>query len=106
MADVEGLALTYEPGGGGHLIASSQGDDTFAVYRRDGDNAFIRRFEVAGRGAVDGVTVTDGIDATVASLGPAFPRGAFAAHDDTNDGGNQNYKLVPLQHVTGVEAPE
>jgi 3-phytase len=105
-ADVEGLALTYEPDGGGYLIASSQGDDTFAVYRRRGDNAFVRRFEVADGVAIDGVAETDGVDATSASLGSSFPRGAFIAHDGFNGAENQNYKFVPLEDVVGDVGPE
>jgi 3-phytase len=31
-ADVEGLALIKQPGGKGYLVASSQGDDSFAIY--------------------------------------------------------------------------
>ena len=34
--DVEGLAIAEGPGRTGLLVASSQGDDTFAVYRRGG----------------------------------------------------------------------
>jgi 3-phytase len=45
------------------------------------------------------VSDTDGIDATAASLGPAFPQGVFVAQDGKNDSGNQNFKLVPWQAI-------
>jgi 3-phytase len=95
-ADVEGLTLAYGRNGTGLLIASSQGDDTFAVYRRDGANAFVRRFTIAAARGIDEVKSTDGIDATTANLGPRYSRGLFVAQDGRNDRGNQNFKLVPL----------
>lgn len=94
-ADVEGLALATGPGGGGHLVASSQGDSTFAVYRRTGGNAFAGRFRIEAGGDVDAVSDTDGIDVTTTSLGRAFPAGLFVAHDGDNGDEHQNYKLVP-----------
>jgi len=95
-ADVEGLTLAYGRNGTGQLIASSQGDSTFAVYRREGANAFVRRFTVGAARGIDEVKATDGIDATTANLGPRYSRGLFVAQDGRNDSGNQNFKLVPL----------
>ena len=41
-ADVEGFTIyRSDKSGGGYLIASSQGDNTFAVYRRKGDNRYL-----------------------------------------------------------------
>jgi 3-phytase len=106
-ADVEGLTLVYQPNGTGYLLASSQGDDSFTVYRREGDNAFIRKFQVESTSKVDGCTNTDGIDALAADLGPAFPHGVFICQDHHNSapvGGNQNFKLVPLEQVVDLAA--
>ena len=75
--DVEGLTIAYGARGTGYLIASSQGDDTFAVYRREGNNAYVAQFEITAGACVDRVTTTDGIDVTTQSLGPAFPRGGL-----------------------------
>jgi len=94
-ADVEGLAIAAGPRGTGHLVASSQGDDRFAVYRRDGRNAYLRSFRIGNAGPIDAVSDTDGIDVTATPLGPRFPRGLFVAQDGRNDGANQNFKLVP-----------
>ncbi|HEX2103687.1 MAG TPA: phytase [Solirubrobacteraceae bacterium] len=91
---VEGLALAEGPGASGHLIASSQGDHTFAVYRRDGRNAYVGSFRIAAANGVDDVQVTDGIAVSTASLGGRFPEGIFVAHDGRNGRANQNYKLV------------
>ncbi len=104
MADVEGLTIAYGPDGTGYLIASSQGDNTFAIYRREGDNGYVKSFAVVDGATVDGVYDTDGIDVTTANLGSSFPEGAFVAQDGQNDTGNQNYKLVPWHLVIG-DAP-
>jgi 3-phytase len=92
--DVEGLAIAYGPGDTGFLVASSEGNNSYAVYERRGANAFVRRFAIQG-GTTDGAEDSDGIDVTTADLGPLFPTGLFVAQDRTNDGGNQNFKLVP-----------
>jgi 3-phytase len=96
VGQVEGLTLAYGPGGTGHLIASSQGDSSYAVFRRDGDNGFLGSFEIVPGDGIDGTSDTDGIDVTTANLGPAFPSGVFVAQDGENDDGAQNFKLVPL----------
>lgn len=98
VADVEGLAIAYGKDGKGYLMVSSQGNYSFVVYRREGNNDFIKKFRI-GQGAIDGAEETDGIDVTMANLGPAFPQGVFIAHDGFNDKGNQNFKLVPLQTI-------
>jgi len=98
VSNVEGLTLTYGKNGTGYLIASSQGDSTFVIYRRDGHNQFVKKFRIVDGKAIDGVSETDGIDVTTANLGSAFPHGVFITQDGHNDG-NQNFKLVPLQSI-------
>jgi 3-phytase len=105
VADVEGLAIYYASAGAGYLIASSQGDDKFAMYGRQPPNTFVMQFEVVN-GGIDEVTHTDGIDVTNRPLGPEFPFGVFVAQDDKNPGGKQNFKLVPWQTIaTSVDPP-
>ena len=96
-ADVEGLTILAGPRGTGYLIASSQGDSSFAVYRRDGRNSYVGRFRIVGRGRVDAVEGTDGIDGVAVPLGPRFPLGLLVVQDGDNDDGNQNFKLIPLR---------
>ena len=98
-ADVEGLAIAYGKRGTGYLVASSQGNDSFVLYRRGGDNAYVRSFGIEEGNGIDGVDETDGIAVSTARLGPAFPRGVLVAQDGDNDDGNQNYKLVPWQVI-------
>ncbi len=99
FADVEGLAIAYGANGTGYLMASSQGNHSYVVYRREGNNEFVKKFRIANGNKVDGAEETDGIDVTTANLGPSFPNGVFVAQDGYNDKGNQNFKLVPLQLI-------
>ena len=99
FADVEGLAIAYAADGKGYLMASSQGNYSYVVYRREGNNEFVKKFRIADGDKVDGAEETDGIDVTTANLGPAFPNGVFVVQDGFNNNGNQNFKLVPLQAI-------
>ena len=99
VADVEGLTIAYGSDGKGYLIASSQGNSTFAIYRREGDNTYVKSFRIVAGNAVDNVTETDGIHVTTANLGPQFPNGVFIAQDGADDKGKQNFKLVPWQLI-------
>jgi myo-inositol-hexaphosphate 3-phosphohydrolase len=105
--EVEGLAVARGPDGRGYLFASNQGDASFTIYRLTGMNAFVGRFAI-NDGALDGVEVPEGIDVTMADLGPAFPQGMFVSQDSANGTENENYKLVPLGDVVrpdNTEAP-
>jgi 3-phytase len=102
VADVEGLTIAYGAAGDGQLVASSQGNNSFAVYARAGNNVFLARFEIRGGSLVDGTEDTDGIAVSTANLGPLFPGGVFVAQDGENDGGNQNFKLVPWVSIVGT----
>jgi 3-phytase len=95
-ADVEGLAIAR--GGRGYLVASSQGNNTFVLYRRR-SNAYVRRFRIAAGNGIDEVSDTDGIDVATVRLGRAFPRGVFVAQDGSNRPRHQNFKLVAWRAV-------
>ncbi|MGH9023039.1 MAG: phytase [Acidimicrobiia bacterium] len=92
-----GLAILPGPPGNGYLFASSQGDNAFAVYRREAPNSFLGRFRV-GPGPVDGCEDTDGIEVTGENLGPAFPSGLFVCQDG-GDKRATNFKLVSLEQI-------
>ncbi|MCO8029331.1 phytase [Brevundimonas diminuta] len=101
--DMEGVGL-YDLGDGrGYLVASSQGNDSYAVFRREGDQAYMGSFIVVADGArgVDGVSETDGLDVTSRNLGPGFEHGAVVAQDGRNvlPGENQNFKYVPWTSI-------
>ena len=72
-SDAEGVAIYPTGDDSGYVILSSQGDDTFAVYDRGPENAYIGSFRVGAAADVDQVSGTDGVDVTNAALGPDFP---------------------------------
>ena len=90
---------------------SSQGNDSYAVYRREGKQEYLGSFAVVAdplRG-IDGISETDGLEITSRNLGPGFEHGAMTAQDGRNvmPVENQNYKYVPWQAIAealGLEA--
>jgi 3-phytase len=108
-ADIEGLTIYYGKNKGGYLIASSQGNNSFAVFRRDGSNKYLGSFMIAQGGNVDGVSDTDGIDVLNLSLGSDYPKGVFIAQDGFNYEGetvvNQNFKLVNWNDIASQFKP-
>ncbi|MFM6133242.1 MAG: phytase, partial [Sphaerospermopsis kisseleviana] len=108
--DVEGLTIYYGKNGTGYLLASSQGDNTFAVYTREGNNDFLGRFGVGNNGSIDSVQESDGADVINSPLGANFPNGVFITQDGANDpativnGENisSNFKLVPWENIANA----
>jgi myo-inositol-hexaphosphate 3-phosphohydrolase len=112
-ADVEGLTIYYGRDGAGYLLASSQGDSTFAVYERTGDNAYLGSFRVANPNS-DGVEFSDGADVVNVPLGPDFPTGLLVVHDGWNEPSrlvegdgelenvNTNFKFVAWENVANA----
>jgi 3-phytase len=101
--DLEGVGLYAQAGGKGYLVVSSQGNNSYAVFRREGGNAYVGSFAVTANGdnGVDGVSETDGLDVTSASLGLGLEAGAFVAQDGRNISPpeHQNFKLVPWSAI-------
>jgi len=103
VADIEGVSLWTGAAGRGYLVLSNQGADNYAVYRREGDNAFVGLFHIvadAARG-IDGVSETDGLDVTSAPLGAQFPDGLLVVQDGRNlsPRERQNFKFVSWRAV-------
>ena len=92
IADAEGLALAPSGRRGGYLVVSSQGDNTYTLYRLPGVT-YAGRFRIGG-GAIDGTSDTDGIDLMLGDFGPAYPGGLFVAQDGDNAPDTQNFKFV------------
>jgi 3-phytase len=99
-ADVEGLALYKPKKGVGYLIASSQGNDSFAVYSLETER-FLGRFAIADGDDIDGAEETDGVEASAVALGAGFPRGVLIVQDGFNRprGERQNFKIVDWRDV-------
>ncbi len=107
--DIEGLTIYYGSQKNGYLIASSQGNYSYAIFKREGDNAYITSFSIKDN-IVDGVEETDGLEVTNVSLGETFPNGLLVVQDGFNYDGdtllNQNFKYVRWEKVAGITRPE
>lgn len=97
VADVEGLAIAPEGRDGGYLVASSQGDNAYAVFRLP-DVTPVGRFRIA-QGTYGSVEETDGIELDNRDFGPDFPKGLFIAQDGVNAPSAQNFKYVRWDEV-------
>jgi 3-phytase len=120
--DVEGLTIYYadDDDDDGYLIASSQGDNTFAVFEReddeDGDNDYIGSFQVVNSSATDSVQESDGAHVINVDLGSLFPKGLFVTQDGDNtpvvlDGEgeertNSNFKFVRWDVIAKAFSPD
>ncbi|NUO56826.1 MAG: phytase [Hamadaea sp.] len=111
-ADVEGLTLYYRRDGKGYLLASSQGDFTFAVYQRQGANAYVGSFRIVADddpSDPDGSEVCDGAAVLNVPLGNQFDEGLLVVQDGQNTPGeldengeqreNTNFKFVEWDDV-------
>ena len=96
-ADVEGLALAAKGGKGGWLVASSQGDNAYALFKLP-DMKPAGRFRVV-KGAHGGTEETDGIDLALGSFGPDYRGGLMVVQDGHNEPDAQNFKLVAWKDV-------
>jgi 3-phytase len=103
QADIEGVEIWAGADGSGYLVLSNQGADNYAVYRREGDNAFVGLFHVVADPArgMDGVSETDGLDVTSAALGARFPDGLLVVQDGRNlsPREKQNFKYVSWRDI-------
>jgi 3-phytase len=106
VADIEGLEIWAGPDGTGFIVVSNQGADNYAVYRREGNNAYVGSFHIvadADRG-IDGVSETDGLDVVSGPLGARFPDGLLVVQDGRNlsPRERQNYKFVSWRDIAGA----
>lgn len=127
-ADVEGLTIYYAADGKGYLLASSQGDSTYAVFTREGNNNYLGNFAIGASGNIDmaasgevsspiladSVEESDGADVINVPLGSQFPYGLLVVQDGSNDpvvvvnddgeieNVSSNFKFVPWQNVANA----
>ncbi|GAB3137278.1 phytase [Micromonospora sonneratiae] len=111
-SDVEGLTIYYRGAGRGYLLASSQGENAFAVYQLQGANAYQGHFRVVADDDPDdpdGSEVCDGAAVLNVPLGSTFDEGLLVVHDGENtpvavdENGevreNTNFKFVKWDDV-------
>jgi 3-phytase/alkaline phosphatase D len=115
--DIEGLTIYYGPNNTGYLLASSQGDNTFAVFDRQGDNPYLGSFTVGDYQTVDQANESDGAHVVNVNLGPRYPSGLLVVQDGANDpqhvvqdeeeleNNSTNFKFVPWEHVATAFDP-
>jgi len=106
--DIEGLTIYYAPQGKGYLIASSQGNFSYAIFERAGENNYITSFRIVS-GIIDGAEETDGIDVTNLPAGKAFSSGLFVVQDgfnfDSDEKQPQNFKFVSWDKIAEITDP-
>jgi len=94
--DIEGLAF-YQFDNQLFLIASIQGNFSYAIFNLSDGNQYVKSF-VVENGAIDGSEETDGIDITHLSCGKKYPHGILVVQDGFNTNGKinetQNFKIV------------
>ena len=102
-ADVEGLAIYRAAEGPALLVASSQGDHTYAVYDLDDGDAYLGSVRITDdpEAGIDGAEETDGLAVSAVNLGPGFEAGVLVVQDGYNrlPEARQNFKLVPWSSV-------
>ncbi len=102
VEDVEGVTLWAGENGTGYLVVSAQGADRFVVYDRQPPYTPRGVFRVGDNTAIgiDGVTTTDGLDATSVAF-PDLPAGFLVIQDDANPAPEyvQNFKIVDWRDV-------
>jgi 3-phytase len=96
VADVEGLALAPAGATGGYLVASSQGDNAYAIL--DLESGTLKgRFRLGAGGET--TSDTDGIELILGDFGPRYRQGLLVIQDGDNAPDAQNFKLVDWQSV-------
>lgn len=100
VADLEGLTLAPSGEDGGYLVASVQGNNTFALFSLP-DEKLVGRFSIVANADkdIDAVTGTDGLAVAMGNFGTDLPDGVLVVQDDENPGTTQNFKLVSWADV-------
>ena len=105
-ADVEGLSIYRTEQGRAILVASSQGDYTYAFYDLNNGDRYLGSVRVADDPAsgIDGAEETDGLAATSVNLGPGFEQGLLVVQDGFNrlPEERQNFKLIPWSAISAA----
>ena len=108
VEDIEGATIYYKDNGEGYYMVSSQGNQTFGVFKRAANgvmNEYVTSFTVVDdMNGIDGAQETDSIDVTNISLGTKFAYGALILQDgidttsDPDDTGT-NFKWIKWEDL-------
>jgi 3-phytase len=103
--DLEGIGIYKSSDTAGYIIVSSQGNFSYAVFKRQGSNDYLGSFSIVD-GQLDGTEETDGLDAISLPIGNKFPNGFLVVQDGFNFDGSikkaQNYKLIDWQQIQQI----
>ncbi len=106
--DIEGLAIYYLDHGKGYLVASSQGNHSYALFSREAPHNYLGSFRIVD-GPIDGVEETDGLEISSNPLGTSFPNGLIVIQDGFNKekgiAAAQNFKLLRWDSVANLFNP-
>jgi 3-phytase len=107
--DIEGLAIYKLPDGEGYLIASSQGNSSYAFFQRKAPFKYYGSFKIIDGGSTDGSEETDGLDVINFSFGEQYPNGLLVVQDGQNKENGvaaaQNYKIVRWDSIAAKFNP-
>ncbi len=108
--DLEGLDIYYAGDGKGYLLASVQGNFSYAVFEKESNNKYLGNFTVKASETIDGAEETDGLAVTNIALGHQFPKGLLVVQDGFNEENGvpkaQNFKLVDWADIAKAYSPE
>ncbi len=107
--DIEGLTIYYASNNKGYLVASIQGNYSYAIFERGIDNKYLGSFFIKDTNDVDGAEETDGLDVLNLALNENFPNGMLVVQDgfnyDNDSLKNQNFKLIPWENIANLMRP-
>ncbi|WP_347331130.1 phytase [Marinimicrobium locisalis] len=97
VADLEGVAL-YPQSNARYLVLSSQGDHSYVILDAEAPYRVRGKFRVAAdaQTGIDGVSETDGLEASARPMGPEFAQGMLVVQDGHNvmPEAPQNFKYI------------
>jgi 3-phytase len=100
--DIEGLSIYYGEDGNGFLLASSQGNFSYALFDRV-SNEYMFSFKIEKGDIIDGVEETDGLEVFSDPIGEIYPEGIIIFQDGFNYDGeqlkSQNFKILDIRKV-------
>ena len=103
VADVEGLAL-YHGKNASYLIASSQGNSSYVVLDALPPHKVRGAFRIGinAEAGIDGVSDTDGLEASAVNFGGPYAEGMLVVQDGYKrlPDGAQNFKYVPWSEIS------
>ncbi len=103
--DIEGLTIYRVSNDKGYLIASIQGNFSYAVFDINPPYSYITSFVVKD-GEYDGIEETDGLEICNTPMGKSFPKGMLVIQDGFNKDNqidkNQNFKIISVQKVLDI----